>query len=195
MKTIEIQGTSRTIAERSSEQVKALKAIRRSGSVPCVLYGGGQNYNFQVTNEGLRKLIYSPDIYAVDLFIDGQLHKAVMREIQFHPVKDNVLHVDFYEVNEQKPIIMEVPIKLTGLAEGVKSGGKLQQQMRMAKVKAIYTNIPEQIVVDVTELKLGKSIKISDLSFDNLEFANPQSALVCTVKATRQSAATAEAEK
>lgn len=187
MKTIEVKGTSRTIAERSSEQARALKEIRRNGGVPCNLYGAGTNYNFTVTVEGLRKLIYSPDIYAVDLEIDGQMHKAVMKEIQFHPVKDNVLHVDFYEVNEEKPIVMEVPIKLTGLAEGVKAGGKLQQQMRKAKVKAVYTAIPEILTVDVTDLKLTKSIKISDLSFEGLELVNPKSAVVCVVKATRQS--------
>jgi len=185
MKTFDLQGTARTIADRSSEQARALKAIRKDNGIPCVLYGGEKNINFTVTNESVRKLIYTPEIFSVNLTIDGELHTAVMREIQFHPVKDNVLHIDFYEINDQKPIVMEVPVKLQGLAEGVKSGGKLQQQMRRLKVRALYTNIPEILTVDVTRLGLGKAVKVADLSYDNLELINPKSAVVCMVKATR----------
>ena len=185
MKSFELQGTARTIAARSSEQARALKALRKNKNVPCVLYGGTENINFSVTTEGLRKLVYTPHIYVVHLMIDGVQHNAIMKEIQFHPVKDTILHVDFLEINEEKPIVMEVPLKLQGLAEGVKAGGKLQQQMRKLKVKALYTAIPEMLPVDVTALGLGKAIKVADLNYEGLELINPKSAVVCTVKATR----------
>lgn len=191
MKTFELEGTARTIAERSSDQAKALKVLRKNGGVPCVLYGGEKNINFTVKATSLRKLVYTPHIYAVKLSIDGEPRTAVMKEIQFHPVKDNILHIDFLEINEEKPIVMEVPVKLEGLAVGVKAGGKLQQMVRKLKVKAPYTDIPEILTIDVTSLDLAKSIKVADLSYEGLELINPKSTVVCTVKATRASAAAA----
>ena len=125
MKSIEVKGTARTIAERSSEQARALKEIRKNGGVPCVLYGGNEVVHFTVPNEGLRNLVYTPHIYVVDLIIDGKKVNAILKDIQFHPVKDTILHVDFYQIDEAKPIVMEVPVQLEGLAEGVKAGGKL----------------------------------------------------------------------
>ena len=119
MKSIEVKGTARTIAERSSEQARALKEIRKNGGVPCVLYGAGEVVHFTVTNEGLRNLVYTPHIYVVDLIIDGKKVNAILKDIQFHPVKDTILHVDFYQIDEAKPIVMEVPVQLEGLAEGV----------------------------------------------------------------------------
>ena len=122
MKSIEVKGTARTIAERSSEQARALKEIRKNGGVPCVLYGGNEVVHFTVPNEGLRNLVYTPHIYVVDLIIDGKKVNAILKDIQFHPVKDTILHVDFYQIDEAKPIVMEVPVQLEGLAEGVKVG-------------------------------------------------------------------------
>ena len=196
MKSFELKGTSRTIAERSSDQARALKAMRRQNNIPCVIYGGEKNINFSVAFEDVRKLVYTPHIYVVDLFIDGEKHNAILKDIQFHPVKDTILHIDFLEINEEKPIVMEVPLKLVGLAEGVKSGGKLQQSMRKLKVKALYNVIPERLDIDITDLKLGKSKKIADLNFEGLELINPKSAIICSVAATRQTAtAAAEAAK
>ena len=185
MKSIDVKGTARTIAERSSEQAKALKAIRKNNGVPCVLYGGAENIHFTVPVEGLRNLVYTPHIYTVNLSIDGKEVKAIMKDIQFHPVKDNILHVDFYQINEEKPIVMEVPVQLEGLAEGVKAGGKLQLQMRKLKVKALYTNIPEKLIVNVSHLGLGKAIQVKELAFENLELLNAKEAVVCAVKLTR----------
>lgn len=185
MKSIEIKGTARTIAERSSEQTRALKAIRKNNGVPCVLYGGGENIHFTVELEGLRKLVYTPHIYVVDLSIDGKTTKAILKDIQFHPVKEEILHVDFYQINDTKPIIMEVPVQMEGLAEGVKAGGKLVLQMRKIKVKALYNLIPEKLTINVAHLGLGKTIQISELSFENLELLNAKDAVVCAVKLTR----------
>ena len=197
MKTISVSGSSRTEVGK-----RATNALRKEGLVPCCLYGEKKDENgnpvatvFSVPVEGLRKLIYSPDIFVVELTIDGVATKAVMREIQFHPVKDNVLHVDFYEITEEKPIVMAVPVKLEGLATGVRAGGKLVQLQRRLKVKALYTNIPEKLIIDVTSLELGKSIKVGELSFENLQLVTPKEALVCAVKATRASAAAAAAAK
>ena len=180
MKSIEVKGTARTIAEP-----RALKAIRKNNGVPCVLYGGGENIHFTVPADGLRNLVYTPHIYVVDLVIDGKKYNAIMKDIQFHPVKDTILHVDFYQIDETKPIVMEVPVQLEGLAEGVKAGGKLALQMRKLKVKALYNVIPERLVVNVSHLGLGKTVKVGELNYEGLELMNAKEAVVCAVKLTR----------
>ena len=191
MKSIKVLGSSRTEVGK-----KATNALRKAGLVPCNLYGVEKEAKaFSVPVEGLRKLVYTPDIHIVDLEIDGKEVKAVMKDIQFHPVKDTILHVDFYQVTEDKPIIMAVPVKLEGLAEGVRAGGKLVQVQRRLKVKAIYSAIPEILTVDVTSLGLGKSIKVGDLSYEGLELASVKESLVASVKTTRASAAAAAAAK
>ena len=197
MKTISINGSSRTEVGK-----KATNALRNAGLVPCCIYGVEKDENgapltktFSVTVDGLRKLVYTPDIHVVDLTIDGKTVKAVMKEIQFHPVKDTILHVDFYQVTEEKPIVMAVPVKLEGLAEGVRAGGKLVQVQRYLKVKALYTAIPEILTVDVTALQLGKSIKVGELSYEGLELVSAKESLVASVKTTRASAAAAAAAR
>lgn len=187
MKSIDVKGTARTATGK-----KATQEIRKAGSVPCNLYGEARGKNglpvalsFSTTAEELRKLVYSPDIYSVNLNIDGKEYKAVMKELQFHPVTDKLLHVDFYEITEEKPIVMEVPIKLNGLAEGVKAGGKLAASVRKLKVRAVYSAIPERLNIDVTNLGLGKTIKVGELSFEGLELVTSPSVVVCQVKMTR----------
>ena len=194
MKSIEVKGTARTIAERSSEQARALKEIRKNGGVPCVLYGGNEVVHFTVPNEGLRNLVYTPHIYVVDLIIDGKKVNAILKDIQFHPVKDTILHVDFYQIDEAKPIVMEVPVQLEGLAEGVKAGGRLAASVRKLKVKAVYTNIPERLNIDVTSLGLGKTIKVGELHFEGLELVTSKEVVVCQVKMTRGARAAASAD-
>ncbi len=187
MKSISVNGTARTATGK-----KATREIRKTGAVPCNLYGEARGENglpvamsFTATHEELRKLVYSPDIFCVNLNIDGKECKAVMKELQFHPVTDQLLHVDFYEITETKPIVMEVPIKLNGLAEGVKAGGKLAAGVRKLKVRAPYTAIPEQLNIDVTALGLGKTIKVAELNFEGLEMVTSPSVVVCQVKMTR----------
>ncbi|SHF35177.1 LSU ribosomal protein L25P [Bacteroides luti] len=180
MKSIEIKASLRNEFGKKGSQ-----AIRKTDSVPCVLYGQGENLHFTVTNDSLRNLVYSPDIYLVNLDIEGKKVKAIMKDIQFHPVKDNILHIDFYQIDEAKPIVMEVPVALEGLAEGVKAGGKLTLQMRKIKVKALFNNIPEKLVINVSSLGLGKTIQVGQLSFENLELLTAKEAVVCAVKLTR----------
>ena len=195
MKSIEVKGTARTIAEHSSEQSRALKALRKNNCVPCVLYGAGDNVHFTVTNDEVRNLIYTPHIYVVDLVIDGKKVKAILKDVQFHPVKDTILHIDFFQIDELKPIIMEVPVQLEGLAEGVKAGGKLTLQMRKLKVKALYNVIPEKLTVNVAHLGLGKTVKVGELSYEGLTLLNAKEAVVCAVQLTRATRGLAAAGK
>ena len=195
MKSIDVKGTARNEFGK-----KGAKALRKQNLIPCNLYGVERDEKglpvakaFSVTFEEVRKLVYSPDIFSVNLTIDGTTVLAVMREIQFHPVKDNILHIDFYQVTPEKPIVMAVPVKLNGLAAGVKAGGKLEQIMRRVKAKALYTAIPEKIEIDVTPLTIGKSFKVGDLKVDGIEFTSPKDAVICTVMSTRSAAANAEA--
>lgn len=199
MKQISINGTLRTDLGK-----KATKEVRANGNVPCVLYGEKRGENglpeaihFVVEERELNKVIYTPHIYLVNININGTEHKAVVRETQFHPVKDNVLHVDFYEVTAEKPIVIGLPIAPVGLAEGVRAGGKLMAMVRKLNVRACYEAIPEKLEIDVTKLGLGKSIKAGDLSFEGLEMVTPKEVIVCTVKMTRAAmgAAAAAAKK
>ena len=187
MKSIEVKGSLRTETGK-----KATHELRKNDSIPCVLYGSQKDENgniidthFAVTNEAVRKLVYTPHIYVVDLNIDGKIVNAVMKDIQFHPVTDKILHIDFYQIDESNPIVMEVPVQLEGLAEGVKAGGKLSLQMRKLKVKALYNVIPERLVINVSNLGLGKTIKVGELSYEGLELLNAKDAVVCAGKLTR----------
>lgn len=187
MKTIQISGTARNTFGK-----KNAKALRKENSVPCVMYGlntdekGNQlAIHFTVTNDELRKIIYTPHIYVVEINLDGKVYPSIIKEAQFHPVKDTVLHVDFLQINEEKPITVEIPVVLDGLAEGVKAGGKLNLQMRKLKVKGLYTNVPERLHIDVTNLGLGKTIQVRALNFENLEIRNAKDAVVCAVQLTR----------
>ena len=187
MKSIEIKGSLRTETGK-----KATRELRNNDIVPCVLYGVQKDENgnpvathFTVTTDGLRNLVYTPHIYVVDLNINGKIVNAIMKDIQFHPVTDKILHVDFYQIDEAKPIVMEVPVQLEGLAEGVKAGGKLALQIRKLKVKALYNVIPERLIVNVTNLGLGKTIKVGELNYEGLELLNAKEAVVCAVKLTR----------
>lgn len=180
MKTFNLKGTKRTELGK-----KASKTVRKVDEVPCVLYGGKENVFFTVSNKEIQKLIYSPDVFVIDLDIDGEKFTSLIKEIQFHPVTDAVLHMDFLEINEKKPVVVELPVKLEGLAEGVKAGGKLSLELRHLKVKGIYTKLPENITIDVTSLGLGKSIQIGALSFKDFEILNAKTAIIAQVKTTR----------
>ncbi len=180
MKSFKLEGVSRPDLGK-----KAAKAIRGTESIPAVLYGGEDVVHFTVSQEAVRNLIYSPEIFVVELSIDGKQVQAILKDIQFHPVTDAILHLDFLQVTQTKPVVVEVPVVLTGHAEGVRAGGKLALEMRKLKVKAIYTEIPEKLHIDVTTLGLGKTIQVGALHFDGLELMNAKNAVVCAVKLTR----------
>ena len=205
MKTFELVAEPRTDLGK-----KATKALRAEGKIPAVINGGevvslpyagtlkpGEKLveiedgkglittDIVVTNDAVRKLIYTPEIYAIDLEVNGEKRHAILKDIQFHPVKDTVLHIDFLEVNDKKPVVIEVPVLLEGHAEGVKAGGKLQLNMKKLRVRAIYTDVPEKLVINVDNLGLGKTMQVGELHFDGLELINAKNAVVCTVALTR----------
>ncbi|MDE6685268.1 MAG: 50S ribosomal protein L25 [Duncaniella sp.] len=205
MKTFQLTAEPRTDLGK-----KAAKELRKANLIPVVLNGGnvidlpytaalkpGEKIveigngkglittDLAVKAEDVRKLVYTPDIFAIELDINGEKRNAVVKDLQFHPVKDNILHIDLLEVTDKKPVVIEVPVKLEGHAEGVKAGGKLQLSMKKIKVKAIYTEIPERVVINVDSLGLGKTLQIGDLHFDGLELVNAKNAVVCAVALTR----------
>ena len=182
MKTFELKGEIRTDFGK-----KAASSLRKENLVPCNLYGGkdSENLNFTVQYTDILKLIYTPDVFVIDLTVGDKEMKAVLKEVQFHPVKDQVLHIDFLHVYEDVPVVVEIPVRLEGLAKGVKAGGKLSLDLRKLRAKALYKNLPETLKIDVTKVALGKSIQVGELNFENVEILNPSEAVVCRVQTTR----------
>ena len=195
MKEIAINGQKREATGK-----KASKMIRKEGLVPCNLYGEKKGENglpealaFTASFAELRKVVYTPHVYVVNINLDGKEHKAIVKELQFHPTTDALLHADFFEINDTKPITVGIPVRLNGLAQGVRDGGKLNLSIRKIDVTAPYKQIPEILDIDVTNLALGKAIKVGQLSFEGLTLSTPAQVVVCSVKETRASKAAAAA--
>ena len=195
MREITINGQKREATGK-----KASKTMRKEGLVPCNLYGEKKDGKglpeavaFSVPFTEIRKAVYTPHVYIVTINLDGTPHKAIIKELQFHPTTDALLHADFYEVTDSKPITVGIPVKLNGLAQGVREGGKLNLSIRKIDVTAPYGKIPEILDIDVTNLGLGKSIKVGELSFKGLTLATPAQVVVCSVKETRASKSAAAA--
>jgi large subunit ribosomal protein L25 len=183
MQSIELQGQLRTAIGKSESKLN-----RVSGSIPCVLYGGKENIHFTVDEIAFSKVYITPIVYVVNLSIDGKSYKAIIKNIQFHPVTDKVLHVDFYEILDNKPFSIKLPVNIVGVSEGVKQGGKLQVKMRKIKVKGLLKDLPDVLEIDITKLGIGQSIKMESLQFTNLVIEEPKSAVVCSVNLTRSAA-------
>jgi len=180
MKTFNLTGS-----KRESTGKKAAKAYRNESLVPCVIYGGGEVVHFTVNKENIRKLVYTPEVFIVDLSIEEKKYTAILKDMQFHPVSDALLHADFLQIFKDKPVVMEIPIQLEGLAQGVKDGGKLSMNMRKLKVKGLYKDFPEKLVINIENLGLGKTIQVGNLSFDNLELMNVKESVIAAVQLTR----------
>ncbi len=196
MKEISINGQL-----RSDFGKKASRDFRRDGLVPCVIYGVEKTAEgapvskaFTVSQKELAKVLYTPNVYIVNINLDGQVVKAVVKDLQCDFVTDRPIHVDFYQVTEEKPVVMEIPVKLNGLAEGVKAGGKLVLNVRKLKVKGLYTNFPDTLDIDVTSLGLGKSMKVATLAYENIEIITSKEVVVCAVRMTRAARAAAAAD-
>lgn len=170
MQTLNIEGKV-----RSSIGKVASKMGRKNNLIPCNLYGSGDNINFESTEKELHSLIYTPNFYKVNLTIDGVNHEALMREIQFHPVTDKVMHVDFLRLDAKKEVTVKIPLKLIGQSSGVKAGGKLSQKIRQIQIKALPKNLVDHVDVDITELEIGKSIRLGDIKIDNVEVIGSKS--------------------
>ncbi|MCF8371591.1 MAG: 50S ribosomal protein L25/general stress protein Ctc [Bacteroidales bacterium] len=180
MKALSISGKKRENVGKVNT-----KMLRKEGHIPCELYGGKENIHFSAPINDFRHLIYTPHVFLVDLDIDGDSHRAIVKEIQFHPVSDKVLHIDFMEIFAGTPVIISIPIKVEGLSEGVKQGGKLTLEHRRLKVKALPKDLPDELLVNVTKLTLGKTIKVGNLKFENIELLDPKNSVVVSVKVTR----------
>jgi large subunit ribosomal protein L25 len=180
MKSITIQGT-----KRESVGKKSTKALRDAELVPCVVYGGTETLNFSAEEKSFKGLVYTPEAHTVSIEVDGQTIPAVLQDIQFHPITDKILHADFYQLSADKPVVMEVPVRITGRSKGVVAGGVLRQSFRKLKVKAIPANLPDEVVVDITSLKIGNKLYIGDIKTSGFSFVHPDNAVVVAVKMSR----------
>lgn len=187
MKTIEIKGSLRNELGK-----KSARLIRNKGNVPCIIYGKEKNINFSAHENSFTKLVYTHEAHLVNLDIDGENYKAVMHDLQFHPVTDKILHVDFIRVMEDKPITMNIPVVITGDSAGVKAGGKLNIKRRHLKVRGLADDIPDHLDVDVTNLFIHQSIKVGDLAYDKVELIDPKISTVVSVSTSRVALKTEE---
>ena len=180
MKSITIQGQ-----KRESVGKKSTKALRDAELVPCVVYGGEQPINFSTPEKSFKNLVYTPDAHTVVIELEGKKIDAVLQDIQFHPITDKILHVDFYQLSADKPVVMEVPVRITGRAKGVVAGGVLRQSFRKLKIKALPANLPDEIVVDVTPLRIGNKLYVGSIKNEAYTFLHPDNAVVAAVKMSR----------
>ena len=180
MKSIAITGTKRVNLSKA-----ALRVLRASGHVPCVLYGGKEQVHFASPARDFKKLVYTPDVHTVKINMDGTEYDAIMQELQFEPLLDQLIHVDFLQIFADKPVTMEIPIKLTGASEGVKQGGKLVQKIKKVKLKALQANLPDLIEVNIDALKIGDSFRVSDLNVNNATILDSPNNVIVGVRMTR----------
>ena len=180
MKSITIQGQ-----KRESVGKKSTQALRDAELVPCVVYGGEQPINFSTPEKSFKNLVYTPDAHTVVIELEGKKIDAVLQDIQFHPITDKILHVDFYQLSADKPVVMEVPVRITGRAKGVVAGGVLRQSFRKLKIKALPANLPDEIVVDVTPLRIGNKLYVGSIKNEAYTFLHPDNAVVAAVKMSR----------
>lgn len=180
MKSISIEGQRREDLSKSSNNT-----LRSTGYVPCELYGKGGNIHFTVFSADFKNLVYSPETYRVELNIDGEQYAAIMKEVQFHPLSDEILHVDFHEITDDSTIKIELPIRFQGVAAGVREGGKLIKKLRSLKVKGLAKDMPDAIEIDVTNLTMGKSVKVREIEAGGLEILNAGATPVATVDVPR----------
>ena len=182
MKSITINGS-----KRESVGKKATKALRNAGQVPCVLYGGDQPVHFSAAELAFSKLVYTPNAHTVVIALGDTSYNAVLQDIQFHPVTENILHIDFYQLFDDKEIAMDIPVVLTGNSVGVRAGGVLRRNRRKLRIKALPTNLPDNIVVDISKLKIGNKVYVSELENDGFKFLHTENTVVCQIKQSRVS--------
>lgn len=180
MKSLKISGQ-----KREGLGKKEAKKLREQGLVPGVLYGKNEVVHLTLTFGDLRDFVYTPSVYMIDLSVDGTEYKALIQDIQWHPVEEQILHIDFIKVEEGEPVKIGVPVELTGTAKGIKAGGKIKSNLRKLRVKALAENLPDTIKIDITKLNIGDSIKVAELQRENLEFLDNKSNLIVGVISTR----------
>ena len=189
MKSITITGT-----KRENVGKKATKALRDAELVPCVVYGEQDPIAFSTDEKTLGKLVYTPEAHTVELIVEGQTVQAVLQDIQFHPLTDKILHVDFYQLREDKPVMMEVPVRVTGRSRGVVAGGVLRQPYRKVRVKALPANLPDEVVIDITPLRIGAKVYVSDVKTTNFTLMHPDNTVIVAVRTARTAIKGADAD-
>ena len=180
MKTAQLSGSLRANVGK-----KDAKAIRNEGLVPCVLYGQGEQTHFAVKRVPIEKLVFSPDVYQIELDIDGKKAKAIIRELQQHPTKDTVQHIDFLELSDSKEVRVKLPVRLTGSSRGVRAGGKLMQVFRHMQCQGLPTALPEEIKIDISQMRIGHSFRVSNIEIPGVKILDPANAVVVSVKMAR----------
>lgn len=180
MNTFTLEGN-----RRETTGSKASRALRREGKVPCVLYGGDENIHFDVSQIQVRDLVYSPNFHKVNLSVDGVSKEVILKDLQFNPVTDRLEHLDFLELSENRHVVVEIPIEFTGQAAGVKEGGVMIPKLRRLKIKTLPTNLIDKVEVDVTELVLGRSIKVSSIELEDIEILTPLNIPIASVEIPR----------
>ena len=180
MKSITIKGS-----ERENVGKKATKAVRDAGMVPCVIYGGNQPVHFVADERAFKDLVYTPNAHTVVVELNGASTNVIMQDIQFHPVSDRINHIDFFQLDENKEIIMEVPVKVTGTSPGVLLGGVLRLNQRRLKVKALPKNLPDFIEASISELEMGNKLYVTKLPTNNFKLMHPDNTVVCQVRISR----------
>ena len=190
MKSITVKGSKReSVGKRST------KALRNAGQVPCVLYGGEQPVHFSATELAFSKLVYTPNAHTVVIELEsGETFKAVMQDIQFHPVTDRILHIDFYQLFDDKEVTMSIPVRLTGNSRGVRNGGVLRRNLRKLRVKALPANLPDEISIDITPMKIGDKIAIGNIDQEKFKLMHAENAVVCQVRTSRVAVADTDDE-
>lgn len=189
MKVAQLSGSPRANVGK-----KDAKALRDSGQVPCVLYGQGTQTHFSLPDIKVEKLVFNPDVFKIELDIDGKKSNAIIQEIQQNPITDKVVHIDFLELDEKKPVKVALPVRLTGASRGVLAGGRLMQVFRRLRVVGLPTDLPEAIVIDITKLRIGQSVRVKDLENDGLAISEAKNAVVVAVKMARGASKAAEGD-
>jgi large subunit ribosomal protein L25 len=189
MKVAQLSGSPRANVGK-----KDAKALRDSGQVPCVLYGQGTQTHFSLSDIKVEKLVFNPDVFNIELDIDGKKTNAIIQEIQQNPITDKVMHIDFLELDAKKPVKVALPVRLTGASRGVLAGGRLMQVFRRLRVVGLPADLPEAIVIDITKLRIGQSIRVKDLENDGLAISEAKNAVVVAVKMARGASKAAEAD-
>jgi large subunit ribosomal protein L25 len=180
MKSITIKGS-----ERENVGKKATKAVRDAGMVPCVIYGGNQPVHFVADERAFKDLVYTPNAHTVVVELNGTSFNVIMQDIQFHPVSDKILHIDFFQLIDDKEIVMEVPVKITGTSPGVLLGGVLRLNQRRLKVKALPKNLPDFVEASISELEMGNKLYVTKLPTNNFKLMHPDNTVVCQVRISR----------
>jgi large subunit ribosomal protein L25 len=189
MKSITIKGS-----KRESVGKVATKTLRNAGMVPCVIYGGDTPVHFSAEEKVFKKLVYTPDVFTASIDVDGQKVSAILQDIQFHPVSDKILHVDFYQLFDDKEVAMNIPVKLKGTSPGVLNGGSLRFTNRKLKIKAIPANLPDYVSADISSLKIGSKLLVTSLFNDNYTFMHPDNTVVVQVRTSRNATEDEETE-